>query len=221
MGKLNNRVGKRYGRLVVVSRAEDMVLSSGRKITMWNCICDCGNTCSIATTSLGSGLTKSCGCINTEKRKSRDTKRRKYPDYDTRKRSLYKRWVNIRKRCYSKSNHNYPNYGGRGIKMCDTWRNDYLSFEKWSLEHGFEKSLTIDRIDVNGDYCPENCRWVGNHTQQRNKRNNRLITYKNETHTLSEWSDITGIDRSTISSRIDKFNWSIEDALTIPIIKRK
>ena len=126
---------------------------------------------------------------------------------------LYKTWNNMISRCYCKSFRNYRNYGGRGITVCDEWKNSFVAFMNWALSNGYSDTLTLDRINTEGGYCPENCRWITNKEQQNNKRNNRLITYKGITHTLQEWSEITGIHKKTISKRIDR-GWTIEDALT-------
>ena len=110
-----------------------------------------------------------------------------YGNYGNR---LYKTWRDIKERC---GNPNIKNYGGRGIKVCPEWENDFLVFREWALNNGYSDDLTIDRIDVNGNYEPSNCRWATNKAQANNRRSNILITYNGETHTISEWSDITGI----------------------------
>ena len=106
----------------------------------------------------------------------------------------------MKERCCNPKNHAYKNYGGRGISVCEEWE-DYNVFRKWSLENGYRHGLTIDRIDNDGDYCPENCRWTTRKVQGNNTRRNTFLTVGNETHTLSEWADITGISVSTISWR--------------------
>lgn len=214
MSELKNRIGEKHGRLAVIKRAEDFVCSSGRKVVMWECKCECGNICNVAATSLQRGATKSCGCLNLEKIKDCNIKYRKYKYKDI---DLYERWHNIKKRCYGKNEPAYKNYGARGIKMCDEWLHNFEFFQNWALQNGYKKELTIDRIDNDGNYEPNNCRWATNEIQQNNKRDNTLITFDNETHTLSQWSEITHLNRSTISSRIDKLGWSIEDALTLPL----
>ena len=113
---------------------------------------------------------------------------------------LYNTWCNMRRRCYEKQNHKYKNYGGRGIKICPEWL-DFCVFREWALSNGYSETLTLDRINVNGNYEPTNCRWVTQKIQQNNRSNNHLITYNGETHTMKEWSEITGISYRTIKDR--------------------
>ena len=133
--------------------------------------------------------------------------------YDGRsKTKLYSVWKTMKYRCSNKNNHKYKNYGGRGIKVCDEWK-DYSLFRTWALSNGYQDDLTIDRVDVDGNYEPNNCRWVDMKTQQRNRSNNKLIEYKGETKCLSEWVEITGIGHKTILYRLNS-GWSVEKALT-------
>lgn len=133
--------------------------------------------------------------------------------YDGRsKTKLYSVWKTMKYRCSNKNNHKYKNYGGRGIKVCDEWK-DYSLFKAWALSNGYRDNLTIDRVDVDGNYEPNNCRWVDMKTQQRNRSNNKLIEYKGETKCLSEWVEITGIGHKTILYRLNN-GWSVEKALT-------
>lgn len=128
-------------------------------------------------------------------------------------------WKSMRNRCKNPHHKNFRDYGGRGIKVCDEWRNSFQSFAEWALANGYSDILTIDRIDVNGNYEPSNCRWVDAKTQCRNRRNNRLITFHGKTKTLSEWAEIKRIPVSTLHVRL-KHGMSIEDALTTPVRKR-
>lgn len=130
---------------------------------------------------------------------------------------LFKTWVHMKDRCYNPKDKRYSAYGGRGITVCDEWLNAFLPFYEWAISHGYDDTLTIDRIDVNKGYFPENCRWVDMKTQQNNRRNNHRLEYKGETHTIMEWSRIVGIKRATIQRRI-AVGWSVEDALTKPLI---
>lgn len=211
MPKLNDRTGERYGRLVVLKRGPDKILKSGRKVVQWECLCDCGNTTLVTTTSLGGGLTKSCGCLNDEKRKDPKIK---HHTHGHRNERIYEIWHGMKARCYNPSSDSYNNYGFRGITVCEEWKNNFQNFYDWAIKNGYQDNLSLDRKDNNLGYSPENCRWITQKEQQRNKRNNRLLTYKGETHCLAEWEEITGINRSTISTRIDKLGWTIEKALT-------
>ena len=126
-------------------------------------------------------------------------------------RRIYKLWSHVKDRCYCKNNKDYKNYGARGIKVCEEWKNDFMSFYNWSMAHDYADDLTIDRIDVNGNYEPSNCRWVTPKEQARNRRNNKFITYNNETHCISEWAEKIGIPRKCLEHRIR--NWSDLDRI--------
>ena len=149
MPKLNDLTGQRFGRLTVLERTE----------LKWLCKCDCGNKKIVAGGHLVSGDTKSCGCL-----------RIKHGMRNTR---LYSIWHGMKERCYNTKHKFYKHYGGRGIKVCEEWKNDFQTFADWALSHGYADNLTIDRIDVNGNYEPSNCQWATNAEQQRNKRNSK------------------------------------------------
>lgn len=122
----------------------------------------------------------------------------------------------MKKRCYSKGQKAYPEYGGRGIKICDEWmgENGFLNFREWALSNGYADNLSIDRKDVDGNYEPDNCRWAGNKVQNNNKRINYYIEFEGENLTLDQWEERTGIRQETIRRRLNN-GWTIEDALTI------
>lgn len=203
--------GQRFGRLTVVKR----IVSNKGKRYLWECKCDCGNVTYITTSHLTDGNTKSCGCLYAE---SRHAINKTHGGSGTR---LYRIWVDIKTRCYNAKSTNYYKYGGRGICMCDEWFEKYQSFENWALANGYAENLTIDRINPNDDYKPSNCRWVTQKVQQNNRNNNRLLTYNNETLTISQWSEKLGFKRSVIGQRINGMGWSVEKALTTPIRKTK
>lgn len=129
---------------------------------------------------------------------------------------LHNIWIGIKTRCYNPNHHNYKDYGGRGIKMCDTWKNDYLSFAKWSRENGYLEDLSIDRINVDGDYSPKNCRWTDKKTQGNNKRNNVMITVNGQTLSRAEWARKNNIPVGAILARQSR-GWSDEDSVMTPI----
>ena len=131
---------------------------------------------------------------------------------------IYNIWRSMRQRCKNPNSVNYKNYGEKGIAVCDEW-NDFENFYNWAMENGYQEELTIDRIDVNGNYTPSNCRWISYKQQANNKTNNRLIEFQGEIHTLGEWASITKIKLPTIWARL-KYGWSVEKALTIPPKKK-
>ena len=151
--------------------------------------------------------------LHSGQKKVNDMAQRKHEMHGMYGTKLYKTWNNMISRCYCKSFRKYRNYGGRGITVCDEWKASFVSFMEWAMANGYREDLTIDRIDVNGNYEPSNCRWLTNEEQQLNKRTNRNIEYNGEIHPLTKWAKITGIHPKTISTRIDR-GWSVEEALT-------
>lgn len=129
---------------------------------------------------------------------------------------LYRIYNAMKTRCYNGNFPAYKWYGGRGITICDEWKNDFKAFYDWALSNGYRDDLTIDRIDVNGNYEPKNCRWVDNYTQSNNRRNNHYINLFNETHTLKEWSDRFKISEKTVRDRLRR-GWDIDKALITPV----
>lgn len=126
---------------------------------------------------------------------------------------LYRLWSGMKTRCYNPNDKKYMNYGGRGIKMADEWKDNFYSFAEWAVGNGYEEHLTIDRINVDEGYTPNNCRWSTWEEQENNRTNNHLLEYNGEIHTLAEWAKITGIKRHTIEQRI-RYGWSVERILT-------
>lgn len=177
---------------------------------MWLCLCECGNTTIVTGSNLINNHTKSCGCLNYQKCNL------KHGLCNTR---LYNIYEKMKSRCYTKSCREYSLYGGRGITICNEWLDDFTNFHNWAMENGYRDDLTIDRIDVNGNYEPSNCRWATWKMQQNNRRNNKFITYKGITMTLSQWSDEIGIAQDTLGARLLN-GWSVEKALTTPLLKK-
>lgn len=165
-----DRTGQTFGRLTVLSRADDSVFKNGSRHVRWNCICNCGKEIIVDVTQLVTGHTKSCGCLRTDLLGKSNLKHGGYHD------RLYKVFYNMKNRCYNENAGDYKYYGGRGITICDEWINSYESFKQWAYANGYDDSApkgqcTLDRIDVNGMYEPSNCRWVDMATQSRNRRN--------------------------------------------------
>lgn len=208
MSQVIDMIGQRFGRLTVIDRAENSTSKSGRKRTRWLCQCDCGTIKSIDRYALINGSAQSCGCL---KKELLSKKQSTHKETKTR---LYRIWSAMKRRCYNQNTPAYPDYGGRGIVICDAWKNSYESFRDWSLDNGYSSSLTIDRIDNNGNYEPGNCRWVGSDAQANNRRSNCLYTYKGETHNISEWASIYNIPYKTLHNRLKTAGWSIEKSLT-------
>ena len=191
-------VGNKYGKLLVLEehRVDGKLFCK--------CRCDCGNHCDIYKFHLSNGHTKSCGCSRNENKPIK---------HGYSKTRLYGIWGNMKRRCTDPKSDNYNYYGGRGISICDEWLNDSSSFINWAINNGYEKHLTLDRIDPDGNYCPENCRWITQKEQSNNTRKNRYIEYEDERLTLAQWSDKTGIRVSTLFYRL-KSGWNIKDVLT-------
>lgn len=211
--KAHNLIGQKFGRLTVVSRAEND--KHGK--TMWNCICDCGNTKEKPTGSreLLSGNTKSCGCLKVQKLNESKAS----STHGMSRSALYTIWRNMKSRCYNKSNCSYKDYGERGIVVCDEWKHSFSIFAEWAKRNGYSKGLSIDRINVNGNYEPSNCRFSTSKVQANNRRNNVIISLNGKNHTVSEWSEITGLSSYMIYQRLKK-GWSGKDAITIPSTPR-
>lgn len=151
--------GKKFGRWTIVSSKPKY---KGQK--MWLCKCDCGKEAIVRGTSLTSGASRSCGCLQKDATRIANTK---HGHYDTR---LHRIWSGIKTRCNNPNSTSYRNYGRRGIRICDEWLHDYVTFERWALSHGYDDALTIDRINNDGNYEPVNCRWITRQEQNKNKR---------------------------------------------------
>lgn len=208
MPKLLKLDGKRFGKLTVVCKV------GVSKQTLWKCMCDCGKEIVLETGKLTSNHTKSCGCYRSERIAKHNT------IHNGSYSKLYGVYRSMVNRCNSKTNQAFMNYGGRGISVCDDWigKNGFVNFRNWSIENGYSERLTIDRIDVNGNYEPTNCRFVTMKVQQNNKRNNNKLELYGEIKSFQEWCDYFGVNRCTAKSRIDR-GWSIEDAFKRPIVK--
>lgn len=194
--------GRRFKKLTVIEKAY-----KDGYFVYWRCKCDCGNETIVYSSNLTRGVTRSCGCYKKER-----TKETNVIHGDTKTR-LYNIYLGMKNRCYNEREPAYHSYGGRGIKVCNEWlakETGYITFKKWALENGYSDKLTIDRIDVNGNYEPSNCRWVDVYTQANNKRTNRYFIHDGKKKTMMEWSKELGISYSTIQYRLSKHRPLIE-----------
>lgn len=202
-------IGDRFGRLTVLELVEKK-----KNCDVWLCQCDCGEKKLVASYSLSSKHTRSCGCLLKERSSAHKIK------HSLSKTSLYDCWTAIKQRCLNPKSPYFNNYGGRGIKICDEWL-CFKSFSKWAFENGYSEKLTIDRIDVNGNYEPSNCRWVDRKTQARNRRDSRLLEIDGITKSISEWCEIYSVNYNTVNNRIWR-GWDWKEALMAPYgVRRK
>lgn len=134
---------------------------------------------------------------------------------------LYRIWLAMKNRCQNEKNLRYKDYGGRGIKVCNEWRNDFQTFYDWAMSNGYSDDLTIDRIDNNGNYEPSNCRWITTKEQNNNSRRCHVVEWDGEKHNITEWSKILGIPRHVLSNRLTQYDYSVERAFTETIGERQ
>lgn len=196
--------GKRHERLVVLRKADH-----GR--SWWVCKCDCGQITFVRSSNLTSGAVKSCGCL---KHKPHNK------THGESQSKLYRCWTSMIYRCENPKNHAYRWYGERGIKVCKEWQT-YENFKEWVEKTRPNENCTIDRIDTDGDYCPENCRWVDAKDQANNRRTNIVIEYGGKIMNLMQWSEYLGIDYKLIHNRMFKLGWDFEKAISTPVDTKK
>lgn len=180
--------------------------NSGRFIKMWFCTCKCGTQRNVRDAEIRRGSSTSCGCYNREICST-------HHETNTR---LYEIWHGMKQRCNNPNSKDARNYYNRGISICREWSESFEVFRDWALLNGYRDDLSIDRIDVNGDYSPDNCKWSTAKEQCRNTRFNHLLTFNGKTQPIASWADETGIDYYTLAKRIEK-GWTAERALTQPV----
>ena len=202
MSVIKDEAGKRYSKLTVVSFAGVI----GRYATFL-CRCDCGNETIVRGSDLRTGNTKSCGKCKKER-------------HGMSRSRLYNIWIHIKMRTQNPSTTFFEDYGGRGISVCEEWANSFSSFSDWAKSSGYSDDLTIERIDVNGNYCPDNCKWIPIKDQANNRRTTVNITFNGKTMNLTQWADHLGMNRGTLQTRY-KNGWSVEDMLTREVRTRR
>lgn len=204
-----DRIGQKFGRMTII--AYEPIKHRGRYV----CQCECGTIKSVDCSQLIDGRIKSCGCFAKELAKEKLKSITLNTTHHKSKTRLYKIWLDIKQRCCNPKQKVYKWYGTKGIKVCEEWKNDFIAFEKWSIENGYAENLTIDRIDNKGNYEPNNCRWVDFKTQSRNKSNTILIAHNGKTQCLKDWCNELGKSYPTIQNRIQN-GWQPKIALLVP-----
>lgn len=202
--------GQRFGRLVALEYIGKRNVGVKKKYTVpiWKCQCDCGNICEVSLYQLTSGSTKSCGCLKRDKIRERNRANTSYPEEDKR---IARIWRAMIHRCENSGDGAYDTYGGRGISVCEEWH-DFCVFREWARTNGYDDNKSIDRIDYNGNYCPENCRWCTHQEQCNNTRANKYLEYNGKTQTLAEWCRELNLNYSRTKTRLNRLHWTIEKA---------
>lgn len=200
--------GQRFGKLQVIK-----YYGKSKKGALWLCKCDCGNETIVNGGSLRSGHTQSCGCLQKEITIQKQTTHGKTNN------RVYWVWASMKNRCYNSNYSLYRNHGGRGIRVCDEWKDNFQAFYDWSINNGYDENLpkgkcTLDRIDNNGNYEPSNCRWVDMEKQSNNTRRNVYYMVDGEKMTIAEIARKYNIKYSTLYSRFQKWHYSVEEAIS-------
>lgn len=205
-------IGKKYGRLTVIGFRE-VKTSSGHYVG-WDCKCDCGNTIyGKRPSAIKSGELRSCGCLKKEQEKYNIVgKQTKHGMTDTR---LYSIWCSMKRRCYNTHDAAYPHYGGKGVKVCNEWL-DFEVFYDWAIRNGYADNLTIERIDIDKDYCPENCTWITLAMQTHNKGDTRKVNLNGEVMPLKTACETLGLPYKAVHLRITRYGMTFEEAISRP-----
>ena len=197
MLKISKHIGSVYGLWTVIEHVK------GKK---YLAKCECGTVKEIWIDNLTSGRSTNCGCVQRENNKKRMT------THGDSKSKLYNVWAGMKRRCYNKNQKSYKDYGEKGIIVCSEWIDSYENFKIWVINNGYKEGLEIDRINVFGNYEPDNCRWITKRQNANNKRNNTIVEINGVSHTISEWADISGISSGMIASRLNR-GWNKESLL--------
>ena len=205
MGILKDITGQKFGRLTVIK----YIGADKDRHSLWECACDCGNTYVAKANSIRRGLTKSCGCLQKESVIKMGTK------HNLCHTRLYKIRASMKTRCYNPNAMYFSRYGGRGIKICNEWlgKSGFINFYDWAMSHGYSENLTIDRTDNDGDYEPGNCQWSTKKEQANNNSQNHKVSYHDSEYTISQLSELLGIDPKLMQYRVSRV-WP-EDKLSL------
>lgn len=226
--KFEDLTGKKFNKLKVIKLSHSKKRSDGRSVYFWECLCDCGNTTIVQSSHLKTGHTMSCGCVLEKIRENIKFVNYKNGLSQTRLAYTYNNMMN---RCYREKDETYKYYGGRGIKVCNEWlrtnKDGFTNFCDWALKNGYEEKhsangrneLTLDRIDCDKNYSPNNCRWVDIYVQANNKRNVKRFLYKGEELTLSQLSRKYNVKYDTLRNRIKLLGWDIARAIEKPVVR--
>jgi hypothetical protein len=209
MSKVIDLVGRRFGSWLVLHNTGER--RSGH--LLWRCLCDCGTERDVSGSNLRNGVTKSCGC--------KESKRvsKVFGIHRVSKHPLYHIYMGMYYRCYEEHDTSYESYGGRGIYICDEWRENPDKFFEWSLNNGWAPGLSIDRIDNDGCYGPDNCRWTTMKEQNKNRRNTIYVSCEGVKRPLCEVTEELGLDYNVVHKRFRNLGWSLDRALTEPVKK--
>ena len=211
MSHLKDLTGMKFNMLTVISRAENAKSGKAR----WNCLCDCGKMTIVTGSNLINEAVKSCGCLSSATATQRCTTHGKS------KTRIYQVWFGMKRRCNDPKMQSYKYYGMRGIYVCDEWDNSFQTFYDWAISHGYSDNLTIDRIDNNGPYSPDNCRWVTRQEQDNNRRRCIMICYQGRTQNLMQWCKELDLDYKLIYNRMFQSGMSFEKAVNTPLMESR
>ena len=218
MGKIIDLKGKKFNKLSVIEFAYTKKQPSGKSVAFWKCLCDCGNISYVSATHLKSNHTTSCGCALKQHQKNLGEYNYANGLSNTRIGRIYYNMIN---RCKNPNVSSYKYYGAMQIKVCEKWQpknNGFKNFCDWAFQNGYNENLTIDRIDNNGNYEPNNCRWVDLYIQANNKKKTKRYEYKGEKLTIAEISRKYNIGYFLLHSRVERLGWDIVEAVETPIV---
>lgn len=211
-------IGKKFNRLTVLEETHKLIGKDKNKVKYFICKCDCGKIVYERKSDVLKSRIKSCGCYRNDMTRIRTLKHGHAKNGKHTR--IYRIWACMKSRCNDKKGIAYKDYGGRGICVCDEW-NDSSAFIDWALANGYSDNLTLDRIDVNGNYEPSNCRWITNDAQQNNRRNNVIVDIDGEKHNITEWCRLYDLPEATIKARIYGYGWNPKTAIVTPVVREK